>query len=148
MWGDEERGLFVTGKKFLDEGLEHWSQLCLGQNASGLGFASSKDIIKIQAGNSDGETPQLVPSGAGLLLSWEMLEYCSEEAHVQMCLQCAGVFRHGDWPGSAVRVEVLSNLSVAAAVAWCLEALTQSACLLIDSDHSNVSIWLNSVHIL
>lgn len=55
-----------------------------------------------------------------------------------MCLPCAGVFRLVDWPGSTLRVEVLPDLSVAAAVAWCMEALTQSGWLLIDSDHIQV----------
>lgn len=33
--GGEERGLFVTGKKLLGEGLEHWSQLYHQVNANG-----------------------------------------------------------------------------------------------------------------
>lgn len=45
------------------------------------------------------------------------------------CVQACGLaWEHTE-------VEMLSDLPVAAAVAWCAEALTQSACLLIDSDH-------------
>lgn len=76
-----------------------------------------------------------------------MLKYCSGRslktkalllvARCAFSVQvCSGL--PVDWPGSALRVEMLSDLPVAAAVAWCAEALTQSACLLIDSDHIQV----------
>lgn len=80
--------LFVTGKELLgEEGLTHGSQLYHWENVSGIEFASSKDVIEIQPGDSDGDAiTASFWDRAVTLFSWKMLKYCSEKLKTKTVL--------------------------------------------------------------